>query len=217
MKIFRAISLSLKAGAAEPVAKPERALPLLATANGIVTAAPAAADAMSAAHITGLRIDGSASRPLCVNSAPGVQALAPVDAQRGNWAWATTPNGSLRLLMPDAPTGLTTISAWRILDGDRSANADLKGAVVLVRRMANADSGSAAWREAQGVAQLFNGLTPARTDWALIAEAVAAALAGGIVSLLMVRGGSARRSKPPSGSFSFSVLLPSRSLHWSSN
>ncbi|MFZ1992274.1 MAG: adenylate/guanylate cyclase domain-containing protein [Alphaproteobacteria bacterium] len=178
----------LKAGAAEPTAKPARTLPLLTVVNGALVPAPATADAMTAAHISSLHIVGSARRRLLASVPPGVRALAPASDQRSNWAWATAPNGSLRLLMPDARTGLETVSAWRILDGGRAANTDLKGAVVLVRRVADANATSPAWREAQGVAQLLNGMTPSRTDWALIAEAVAAALAGGIVSLLMIHG-----------------------------
>lgn len=178
----------LAAGAAAPAGKAAQMLPLVRTVNGAVVPAPPAADAMSAAHISTLRIVGSSRRSLWTSIEPGVRAFVPAAAQRSNWEWATTPNGSLRLLTHDARTGLETISAWRILDGSRAANANLKGAVVLVRRTASTDAGSVAWREAQGVAQLLNGMTPSRTDWALIAEAVAAALAGGIVSLLMVHG-----------------------------
>ncbi|HXZ68046.1 MAG TPA: CHASE2 domain-containing protein [Alphaproteobacteria bacterium] len=178
----------LNAGTAEPADTPKRTLPLLTVANGALVPTPAAADAMTAAHISSLRIVGSAKRPLWATVSPGMRALAPTSDQRGNWSWATTPNGSLRLLMPDARLGLETVSAWRILEGSRAANAALKSAVVLVRRVSDASEASPAWREAQGIAQLLNGMTPSRTDWALIAEAAAAALAGSIVSLLMVHG-----------------------------
>ncbi len=178
----------LKAGALQPTSRRTRTFPLLQTVNGVIAPSPAAANAMQVAHISSLRIEGNSERSLFAAVPRGVHALGPADARVGNWAWATTPSGALRLLTPETPVGLSAVSASTILSGSRSANDDLNGAVVLVQRTAHANASSAAWREAQAVAQLLNGLTPARTNWALIAEAVAAALAGGIVSLLMIRG-----------------------------
>lgn len=177
----------LKAGAAQPASSRTSTLALLETVDGVVAPSTAVLDAMSVAHIAGLRIIGSARPGLFLTATPGVHALGPADA-RGNWQWATTPGGALRLLASDAPIGLSAVSASSILSGARAANTSLAGAVILVGRAAHADALSPAWREAQAAAQLLNGLTPARADWALIAEAVAAAFAGGLVSLLMIRG-----------------------------
>ena len=178
----------LAAGARQPISRRVSTLPLLTTANALVVPAQATADAMSVAHVTALRIKGNAKLAPFLATSPGVEALVPADRAAGNWAWATTPAGALRLLTPDAPVGLSTLSAANILNGSRSVSDELKGAVVLVSRSERAGPGSPTWREAQAVAQLLNGLTPMRTNWALIAEAVAAALSAGIVSLLMVTG-----------------------------
>lgn len=115
-------------------------------------------------------------------SSPGIHAI-----QAGRDIWSTNPDASVRLLPPGAPTGLATVSAWRVSAGDPSALGTLGSSLIVVRRASDTAT-DAGWQRAQALAQLVNTMTPARTPWAGFAEAALALFAAiGIVLLMLSR------------------------------
>ena len=180
-------SPALVQSAWQPALQPSaRRLPLLATDGKTIRPTRVAIDAMSVAGASALRIEGIAHDMTWAPIEPGLKDLAPV--AKSVAPWRTAPDGALRLLPPDAPTGLEVIPAWRLLAGDEDLNRSLKGAVVIVRHTGSTPASGAEWRQAQGLAQLVNGLTPGRIAWALLGEVGAAMLGSLIVSMLMVFG-----------------------------
>ena len=157
-------------------------LPLIAIADEVVQPSFELMTALAFFHTDRARIEGDARNLPWPASAPGIHSISA-----GNQIWSTNPDASLRLLPEGAPTGLVAVPAWRVTAGDPAALRELGNSLIVVRR-ANANSADAGWQRAQGLAQLINGLTPARAPWAGFAEAALALLAAAGVALLMLAG-----------------------------
>jgi adenylate cyclase len=156
--------------------------PLIVLRDGALHPSFELAAAMALTGTDRVHIVARAANPLSPQEPQAIRGITPGS---GAQFWATSGDGALRLLPVRAPTGFSSSPAWRVTAGDPEVLRSLEDSVVIVR-VTNRNTQDAGVLGTQALAQLVNGLTPSRPNWASLAETALATLAAAAIAMLMV-------------------------------